>query len=425
MLKRVLISAVALASACDAFSFVPANPLTAAGVARRANVLPQPRSAQAPALGLSLRSLKAVASSNPQTFAFPPVLGLGFKALGKRLVVITGTTSGLGLATLKSLVKREDSFVVCAVRDTERMKNIIKAEGLDESNLAVLQLDLGSFQSVRDFVFNLKAFKSNFPLDSLVCNAATYQPATPEPRFTVDGFEESLQINHLSHFLLCSLLIDDMKKSSDPRMIVVGSITGNTNTVGGGAVWPKASLGDFAGMQQMLSGAKNIPMIDGKNFNGAKAYKDSKLCNMQTILELNDRFHESTGITFSTMYPGCIAETQLFREKRLWFRKFFPVFMKYVTGGYVSEEEAGDRLAQCVWDERCKDSGKYWSWNGGAKRVGVYSTKDGYVKGAGGAGGGTEALFPNMPSAEVQNKEKRKTMFELSTELTGAKWPAK
>ena len=36
-----------------------------------------------------------------------------------------------------------------------------------------------------------------------------------------DGLEESLQINHLSHFLLCSLLIDDIKKSSDPRMIVV------------------------------------------------------------------------------------------------------------------------------------------------------------------------------------------------------------
>jgi hypothetical protein len=26
-------------------------------------------------------------------------------------------------------------------------------------------------------------------------------------------------------------------------------------------------------------------MIDGKDFNGAKAYKDSKLCNMQTILQ--------------------------------------------------------------------------------------------------------------------------------------------
>jgi hypothetical protein len=69
----------------------------------------------------------------------------------------------------------------------------------------------------------LQAFKSNFPLDALICNAATYQPATPEPRYTVDGIEESLQINHLSHFLLCSLLIDDMKKSSDPRMIVVST----------------------------------------------------------------------------------------------------------------------------------------------------------------------------------------------------------
>jgi len=350
------------------------------------------------------------------------VLGLGFKALGKRLVVITGTTSGLGLSTLKALLRREDSFVVCAVRDVQKMKDIIRDEGMDSSNLAVLKLDLGSFQSVRDFVFNLKAFKSNFPLDTLVCNAATYQPATPEPRFTEDGIEESLQINHLSHFLLCSLLIEDMKKSSDPRMIVVGSITGNTNTVGGGAVWPKASLGDFEGLNQMIAGERT-PMIDGKNFNGAKAYKDSKLCNMQTILQLHERYHQSTGITFSTMYPGCIAETQLFREKRLWFRKFFPVFMKYVTGGYVSEPEAGERLAQCVWDENCKESGKYWSWNGGARTVGI-NTGKGYVVGAGGGGGGYEALFPNTPSEEVRNPVKASKMFELSTQLTGAKWPA-
>eukprot|EP00961_Rhodomonas_salina_P061291 822842-Rhodomonas_salina.2 len=64
----------------------------------------------------------------------------------------------------------------------------------------------------------------------------------------------------------------------------VGSITGNTNTVGGGLVWPKASLGKFKGMEKMLAGERAVPMIDGKVFNGAKAYKDSKLCNMQTIL---------------------------------------------------------------------------------------------------------------------------------------------
>ena len=342
MWRRVIACALALAVS-DAFSFAPATQFTAMHRAK-----PLPRQGRAVAASVpGLRTLHAVAATpnSPKPFELPPVLGLGFKSLGKRLVVVTGTTSGLGLSTVKAMLNREDSFVVCAVRDVQKMKDIVRDEGLDASSLAVLKLDLGSFQSVRDFVFNLKAFKSNFPLDALICNAATYQPATPEPRYTVDGIEESLQINHLGHFLLCSLLIDDMKKSSDPRMVVVGSITGNTNTVGGGAVWPKASLGDFAGMQDMIAGNKQA-MIDGKAFNGAKAYKDSKLCNMQTILELHERYHKSTGITFSTMYPGCIAETQLFREKRLWFRKFFPVFMKYVTGGYVSEPEAGERLAQ-------------------------------------------------------------------------------
>jgi len=61
-------------------------------------------------------------------------------------------------------------------------------------------------------------------------------------------------------------------------------------------------------------------MLDGKEFNGAKAYKDAKLCNMMTVLELHRRYHVSTGVAFTSMYPGCIAETALFRQKRGWFR---------------------------------------------------------------------------------------------------------
>ena len=62
-------------------------------------------------------------------------------------------------------------------------------------------------------------------------------------------------------------------------------------------------------------------MIDGGKFDGAKAYKDAKMCNMMTVNQLHKRYHESTGITFSSLYPGCIATSNLFREKRLWFRK--------------------------------------------------------------------------------------------------------
>jgi hypothetical protein len=46
-----------------------------------------------------------------------------------------------------------------------------------------------------------------------------------------------------------------------------------------------------------------------------------QVCNMMTVSELNRLYHKDTGIVFSSMYPGCIAETALFREKRSWFRK--------------------------------------------------------------------------------------------------------
>mmetsp|Transcript_16644 Transcript_16644/g.22018 ORF Transcript_16644/g.22018 Transcript_16644/m.22018 type:complete len:436 (+) Transcript_16644:128-1435(+) len=353
-----------------------------------------------------------------QNLELPPVLG-GLKAGTKKLVVVTGASSGLGRETTKALLK-QGYFVICAVRDPEKMAAVARENNFNSKNYAILELDLASLDSVRKFVFNLKSFKSNRALSALVCNAAVYLPADPKPRFTKEGFEMSMGVNHLGHFLLCQLLLDDMiqKKTKDQRMIIVGSITGNTNTVGGGLVYPFASLGDMKGFEEGFQ--EPITMADGKPFFGAKAYKDSKICNMMTVSQLHERYHESTGITFSSMYPGCIAETALFREKREWFRKLFPLFMKYVTGGYVGQEEAGERLAQVVSDPRCAKSGVYWSWNGGAKRVATYDVETRTLSGAGGSGG---EIFENDQSEEVSDPVKGSKMFELSSKLVGAKWP--
>lgn len=234
----------------------------------------------------------------------------------------------------------------------------------------------------------------------------------------MDGHEEQLQINHLSHFLLCSLLLPEMSKVKDARMVIVGSITGNSNTIGGGLVLPLADLGDLKGLEE--GATEPTAMIDGKVFNGAKSYKDSKICNMMTVNELHKRYHKSTGITFSSMYPGCIATTNLFREKRGWFRTLFPLFMKYVTGGFVSEEEAGDRLAQVVRGEECLKSGVYWSWNGGARQVPVKNFKTGFVEGTGGSGG---EIFENTPSDQVADPVRSTKMWDYSTAITGAVWP--
>jgi len=136
---------------------------------------------------------------------------------------------------------------------------------------------------------------------------------------------------------------------------------------------------------------------------------------MMTVSELHRRYHKDTGITFSSMYPGCIAETNLFREKRKWFRDIFPWFMKYVTGGYVSEQEAGDRLAQVIDDPLCEKSGVYWSWNGGAKTVGRWSP-DGKPRGAGGSGG---EIFENEYSDAVKDLNTAKKMWKLSKQAVG------
>jgi protochlorophyllide reductase len=85
--------------------------------------------------------------------------------------------------------------------------------------------------------------------------------------------------------------------------------------------------------------------------------------------------------------------------------------MKYVTGGYVSEEEAGDRLAQCINSEDTLKSGVYWSWNGGARTVGVYDPKKKTVVGAGGSGG---ELFENRPSSAVKDERKGKMLWDYS-----------
>jgi protochlorophyllide reductase len=232
----------------------------------------------------------------------PKVLG-GLKIGLRELVVITGASSGLGLNCAVKMAKSGKYFVVMAVRDVEKAARgtlaaafliyfspcsptltrmvctVAKQKGMPDGSYVALKLELGSLDSVRDFVSNLKAFKSARPLNHLILNAAVYRPTDPVPAFTDDGFEMSIGVNHLSQFLLVNLLMEDMARAKNSRCCIVGSITGNTNTVGGGLVYPQADLGSLKGMEKGMK--EPISMVDGKPFFGAKAYKDSKVIGKQ------------------------------------------------------------------------------------------------------------------------------------------------
>eukprot|EP01025_Chloroclados_australasicus_P062438 TRINITY_DN8203_c0_g3_i1.p1 TRINITY_DN8203_c0_g3~~TRINITY_DN8203_c0_g3_i1.p1 ORF type:complete len:397 (-),score=48.14 TRINITY_DN8203_c0_g3_i1:230-1420(-) len=340
-------------------------------------------------------------STPPQTQQPPATTPLVSKALTRKIkqknvAVITGASSGLGLNAAKALSQQGDWHVVMACRDFLKAERAAIDMGMEKDNYTIMHLDLASLESVRQFVDNFR--RAGFPLDVIVANAAVYLPTAKEPRFTADGFELSVGTNHLGHFLLCNLLLEDMKKTkaqknSTPRMIIVGSITGNTNTLAGN-VPPKANLGDLRGLAAGLTGSTAV-MIDGEEFDGAKAYKDSKVCNMLTMRQFHKRYHDGTGITFSSLYPGCIATTGLFREHYKLFQTLFPPFQKYITKGFVSEEDAGKRLAQVISDPALSESGVYWSWDN------------------------TTGAFVNELSEEASDDQKGSRLWELSEKLVG------
>lgn len=320
------------------------------------------------------------------------VVRVSAKADGKKTAIITGASSGLGLSTATELAKSGDWHVIMACRDFPKAVKAAKRNGLPEGSYSIVHLDLAAMESVKQFVAAFRALGR--PLDALVCNAAVYQPTAKEPSFTADGFEMAVGTNHLGHFLLANTLLEDLKKNpaKDKRLIIVGSVTGNTNTLAGN-IPPKADLGDLSGLANGFG--KSSLMIDGGEFDGAKAYKDSKVCNMLTMREMHKRFHDSTGITFASLYPGCIATTGLFREHVPLFKTLFPPFQKYITKGFVSEEEAGQRLAQVVSDPKLAKSGVYWSWN---------NTSDSFV---------------NELSEEASDDAKGERLWDISARLVG------
>ena len=311
----------------------------------------------------------------------------------KSTVVITGASSGVGLYAAKALTKR-GWHVVMACRDLTKAGEAAREVGMPEGSYSIMHIDLGSLESVRRFAREFNASGRN--LKALICNAAIYMPLLKEPLFSPEGYELTMTTNHLGHFLLANLMLEDLKKSTenDRRLVILGTVTHNPDEVGG-KVYPRPDLGDLEGF---AAGFKNpITMADGKTFEPVKAYKDSKVCNVLTMRELHRRLHDSTGITFTSLYPGCVADTPLFRNHYPLFQKLFPLFQKYITGGYVSQDLAGERVADVAVDPAFRQSGAYWSWGNRQK-------KDGKA-------------FIRQVSPQARDEEIAEQMWDLSAKL--------
>lgn len=120
-----------------------------------------------------------------------------------RVAVVTGGTSGVGLATVRELC-RHRAHVIIGSRDATvatRVKAQVEQE-LPEASIEYQQLDLASKASISDFAVQVGA--RHAAIDVLFNNAGVL--ATPQST-TEDGFELQYGTNHLGHFYLTYRLL--------------------------------------------------------------------------------------------------------------------------------------------------------------------------------------------------------------------------
>ncbi|HAM09762.1 MAG: hypothetical protein A2X05_14345 [Bacteroidetes bacterium GWE2_41_25] len=192
--------------------------------------------------------------------------------------LVTGGTSGIGKATVAGLAAG-DYQVVFQASDKEKADKVKREVILSTGNKNIDYI-LADFTSKREVRTCAETFKKNYPkLDILINNADV---CLPERRITADGLEESFQINHLSHFILTNLLLDELKKSDDPRIINVSSAA-------------------------HAAGRFDPDNLQGeKGYSPFRAYADTKLINIMFTLELAERLKDS-GISVNALHPGVVS----------------------------------------------------------------------------------------------------------------------
>ena len=202
--------------------------------------------------------------------------------LNSKRIVITGASSGLGKESALALSKL-GAEVVLAVRNTskgEQVLNEIKQQ-VPNAKVEVSELDLTDFESIRNFASR----ENSKQIDILLNNAGIM--AVPFA-LTKDGFESQMGTNHLGHFLLTSLLFENINKSSVARIINVSSTAHRL-----------AKL-KFANKSEIL--------MTADNYSPWVAYGNSKIANLLFTKELARRIKlaNSKIITVST-HPGYAA----------------------------------------------------------------------------------------------------------------------
>jgi retinol dehydrogenase 12 len=200
----------------------------------------------------------------------------------KPVCLITGATDGIGRATALELA-RQGFCVVLAARNADKAETVCSEIASEAGEADFIVADLRSLAQVRQLA---ETFRQRYPrLDVLINNAGIFMPAR---EVTADGFEATFQVNYLSQFYLTQLLLDELRKSSQGRII---NLSSSVHAAG------KFDTGNLQ---------------SERGFSTFGAYATSKLLMLLFTIELADRL-KGAAVTANAVHPGVVRTQMMLR----------------------------------------------------------------------------------------------------------------
>jgi len=253
----------------------------------------------------------------------------------KQTALITGATSGFGRYVALHLLQRNYKLVVFA-RSSKKQDDLKKwlSAQLTNPEISFIDCDLTSFDSV------LKAchivIDTHQSLDVLICNAGIWNF---KQRETIDGIEETLQVNVLAPLLIFQKLFPIIPKHKASKVIFTASA--------------------------LHFGKVNFPDLEyRRKYSGFHTYRQSKL-GIVLITKFLANQKEYEPISFFAVHPGVIS-TELARDGNSIAKWFFRTFGQ--------SEEKGARTHQFLIEQNTDrlTSGAYYA-NSKIKQTTKYS----------------------------------------------------
>ncbi len=197
----------------------------------------------------------------------------------KKLVVITGATSGIGYYTAKKYASK-GANLLCINRNEKKSEALcLEIKNEFGVNCEYKIADLSNLQDIHRVADELSRLEK--PIDILIHNAGIYLTKREE---TGDGLEKVFVIQYLSSFILNFILMGKLKSQEKTRIIMVNS-EGHR----------------FAAWGLRLDDLN----WERRCYSGLKSYGSAKLAQLLSMIVFNDYF-QNTGVSINAMHPGAV-----------------------------------------------------------------------------------------------------------------------